>query len=220
MKNNEYSLEITEKFVTRYNDFDLLKDDEKVVSVLVPFRDRINDLRKIRNLAVHASRNGEKPFLVSKALLDELEHILSLVQNKVSDISTNFDNLLIAREGNHVYKVIEVMNEFNYSFVPVVDNDNAVLGIFTEKNAINIMCKFEMSECKRLLVKDIIDLLSIDNSDEFFLFCTNDEFLHPLKDSLLKGKDGKRFGACFITKNGQRNNPLLSMFTTWDLLNK
>ena len=216
-----YSLEITEKFLRRYCDLEKALQDEDCKRVLNRYSNRIKDIKEIRNIATHQSKEGNRPFIISKYLLDELEDILSKIDVKCIQIGVRKSNIAFVKKEDRLSKAIKTMAENNYTFLPILDNNSVLIGVISETAIVNVINKYNGEFIYDETVKveeNLEDFLISNNPNEFYLFCSRDDYLDDIQAQIEKGKPGKRFGACFVTENGNKREAVLSMFTVWDLL--
>ena len=216
-----YSNEITEQFLKRFCDLDMIKKDPKYTKFCVAYEKRIKSLTQIRNLATHESKEGGRPFLISKFVLSDLEDILFRAQTKCFDVGTRKSNIIYVKKEDSLDCAIRLMVKNNYSFLPILDNDFKILGVISEKSIVNIINKYngEFIYDKTIKVEDNLDEFLIgSNPDECYLFVAKSELLDNIRKYINYGKGGKRFGACFVTENGKERESLISMFTIWDVI--
>lgn len=221
MMSDVYSKEITEKFLIRYSDLDRIKDSPEYEKFCKNYSERIDNIRKIRNLATHASQNGRRPFLISSYVLQDLEDLLSKAETKCFDIGVKKSRIVFAKEDDSISSVIKKMAEENFTYLPILDKDFKLVGVISETALVNIMHKLngEFIYDETVKVKDFIeDFLADKNPNEYYLFRAKNALFEEVHNQAEQGRQGKRFGACFVTENGERNESILSMFTIWDMI--
>lgn len=218
MEEEIYSIEITEEFLVQYNYLDRILDDKFYSGFIKLHEDRINDLRKIRNLAVHATYQGNRPFLISRYVLDDLKDLLKKARVRCSDVAIKKENIKYLSLDDPMSKAVNLLVEGGYSCLPILDKNSRVIGAVTEKSLVSIMHEknglFTYDE--NVTIGSEIDNFIIENNPrEAFLFKSkNDLFEYVRREA---EKLPRRFGGCFVTKKGGRNEPLEGLFTMWDV---
>ena len=197
----KYSLEITNKFIEKYNDLDLLRNDPQYDKFIDEHFNEIENYRKIRNILVHATYGQEKPFLVSNILLDNLDKLLKKVKLKAIDIGVKKSNIAFANLLSHLQSVIKV----------VVDNDHTNIPI------IRLIRDNKELKDPSTLVKQYFEYFKINNLVNNYYFVSKNELVEEIKEKYIN-HDKHSFGAILVTENGNKNEKLLSMFTSSDLI--
>ncbi len=114
--------------------------------------------------------------------------------------------------------VVSVMVKNSYSHVPVLDVNKNVIGVFSEATMLE-MNKIGIGNDGATTMRDISKLLPFDKhtADVFRFVPRNDPLVHVrrLCDDALKKRE--RIGMFFVTENGKADEPLLGVFTVWDV---
>ena len=213
----KYSLEITNKFIEKYNDLDLLRNDPQYEKFIDEHFNEIENYRKIRNLLVHATYGQEKPFLVSNILLDNLDKLLKKVKLKAIDIGVKKSNIAFANLSSHIQSVIKVMVDNDYTNIPIIDNEDKIIGIINEKAIIRLIRDNKELKDPSTLVKQYFEYFKINNLVNNYYFVSKNELVEEIKEKYIN-HDKHSFGAILVTENGNKNEKLLSMFTSSDLI--
>lgn len=221
MSEDIYDIENNERFLNRYNDLDRVINDPNYRRFVELNEDRINNLRKIRNLLVHASYEGERPFIVSDYVLLELETLLIKVELKCIDIGVRKEKIKFLKLNDMMSKAVKLIIEQGYSCLPIIDDSYHVLGAVTEKGLISIMYEKDghFNYDENVKVGSELDNFYIvdDNPLEFFIFKSKYDLVEDVRNEIETTNTNKRFGACFITEHGLKSESILSMFTMWDV---
>lgn len=216
-----YSKEITEKFLIKYSDLEKIKDSPEYVGFCKHYSERIDNIRKIRNLATHASQNGSRPFLISSYVLQDLEDLLLKAETKCFDVGVKKSSIVFAKEDDSISSAIKRMAEENFTYLPILNKDFKLIGVISETALVNIMYKLngEFIYDETVKVKDVIEDFLIDNNpNEYYLFRAKNDLFEEVHNQAEQGRKGKRFGACFVTESGKSSESILSMFTIWDMI--
>jgi CBS domain-containing protein len=183
--------------------------------------DTLDILRILRNNLAH--RNVDNLFEVSQDALDFLKKEIMIVKDpwEARDIMTPISTLYFARKKTPVVNIIKKMYDDNYSHVPILNEENHVIGIFSESALLTLAYKKgEIELRKDELIEDYNDLIDLNfQKGEKFIFVNP---LTPVEEliSTLSKKSKDEITVIFVTQKGLKNEPLLGVITPWDILNK
>lgn len=183
--------------------------------------DTLDILRILRNNLAH--RNVDNLFEVSQEAIDFLKKEISIVKDpwEARDIMTNITSLYFARKKTPVVDIIKRMYDDNISHVPLLDEENHVIGIFSESALLTLVYKNGEIELKKDdIVANYKDLTDLNfQKGEKFIFVNP---LTPVDDLIatLSKKAKDEITVIFVTQHGLKNEPLLGLITPWDILNK
>ena len=218
MEKELYTSEITEEFLNLYNDLDDLIGDGQYSAFVKFYDDRINNLRRIRNLAVHASYQGKRPFLVSIYVLNDLKDLLRRAKTKCIDVAIKKENIKYLKLTDPISKAVKYIIEDGFSCLPIVDNGFRVIGAVTSKGLVSIMHEKEgsfMYDNSITIGSEIDNFSIVNNPRESFIFKAKQDLFEYTRKEVENLKT--HFSGCFITEHGSRNEALEGLFTMWDV---
>ena len=117
-----------------------------------------------------------------------------------------------------ISSVIDKMMENGFSHIPVLGKRRKVIGVFSESTMMEVWrSDLEFSNVK--LIRDVIEFLPTKrHKTDDFLFVSKNvtaASLRQMCDESLKREE--RIGMIFVTENGKEEEPLLGIFTVWDI---
>ena len=191
----------------------------------LPYRDRLNLCREVRNLISHnADMDGEPPIEPSQALLDSLRDILRAVRAEPAAMTraTPAGALLSAGLRDRAVPLMRRMSQQGFSHVPVMDG-GIMRGIFSVGTIFAAGLqgrRFTLSADTRL--EEFEDLLAPDRHlTERFLFAPEGALLCDVRALFsLDPVDHhtRRVAAVFLTRDGTQHSALRGMLTPWDII--
>lgn len=126
--------------------------------------------------------------------------------------STSFE--AVARD------VMQVMANRIFSYVPVLDDNRRIMGIFSENTVFLYLARNEICAVdSKTRISEFAEYLPLNqHMGEYFEFLDNQATLDGAKDLFEKSLDQrKRLAAIFITGNGRPDGTLMGMITAWDI---
>jgi CBS domain-containing protein len=194
-----------------------------------PLQDKLKFISDLRNFMVHEDQ-GKEYVVPSQALLNMQQSIIKSINNpqKALDIATPGENIFSCRKSDELSRVIKVMNEKNYTHVPVYNPQKKIIGVFSE-NALLRWVAWTLTQKNfkpgALKVADIMRFLNNPKNDywEFIprdmtAFKIREKFYNFSFDEHGDKEKQRRIGVVFVTENGKKDEDVLGLITAWDLL--
>ena len=231
------------EFLRKYNELDALigekfnreEDDSSIYFLINKYRksrieieriysNKLDSVRRIRNLMVHESGIIDSLFDVSSDVLDFLDELISYLRNPVlaQDVMTPTKKLILGREDDLISVLIRKVIEEGISNIPIVDEKNVVIGIFNSEVLLNLFVNnYHINENSR--IKDIKEFTSLESQLNLrFIFVTKEYEIDVLNDYFSMSKEiyKKRLPAIFVSENGKQNSPLIGVISPIDLIRK
>lgn len=231
------------EFLRKYNELDALigekfnreEDDSSIYFLINKYRksrieieriysNKLDSVRRIRNLMVHESGIIDSLFDVSSDVLDFLDALISYLRNPVlaQDVMTPTKKLILGREDDLISVLILKVIEEGISNIPIVDEKNVVIGIFNSDVLLNLFVNnYHINENSR--IKDIKEFTSLESQLNLrFIFVTKEYEIDVLNDYFSMSKEiyKKRLPAIFVSENGKQNSPLIGVISPIDLIRK
>ena len=231
------------EFLRKYNELDALigekfnreEDDSSIYFLINKYRkslieieriysNKLDSVRRIRNLMVHESGIIDSLFDVSSDVLDFLDELISYLRNPVlaQDVMTPTKKLILGREDDLISVLIRKVIEEGISNIPIVDEKNVVIGIFNSDVLLNLFVNnYHITENSR--IKDIKEFTSLESQLNLrFIFVTKEYEIDVLNDyfSMSKEMYQKRLPIIFVSQNGKQNSPLIGVISPIDLIRK
>lgn len=183
---------------------------------------RLQKLRIIRNTFSHNPRKeGEDVYALNDSVLVFLNKVIETVKSlpKVGNVCKPLKQVYSCRLDTIISDVVSKMVKSVYSNVPVLDDQNKVIGVFSEST----MLEMHMSGWTHkdtAMMKSVSDLLPIKrhraDAFPFVAKISPVPYLRRLTEEALK--EGKRIGLFLVTENGRADEPLTGILTVWDLV--
>lgn len=195
-------------------------------SHLKKFKEELDYCRVVRNFLTHNPKvNGVYPIIPSKEMVDLLQHCVNIINNppKALEYAIPADKMLIANINSNVLDIIEMMNRFTYTHIPVLDDDDKLVGVFSDNTVYSYICKE-----KKITISDKTKLSSFteyikldEHLNEYFEFVPKKTMLYEIEELFKYNYQSKRhklLSVVYITENGRRDEKILGMLTPWDIL--
>ena len=230
-------------FLRKYNELDALigdkfnrEDDDSSIYFLINkyrksrieieriYSNKLDSVRRIRNLMVHESGIIDNLFDVSDDVIAFLDELISYLRNPVRarDVMTPTEKLILGKEEDSISLLIKKMIEEGISNVPVVNDENIVIGIFNSDVLLDLYLN-NVHLDKNSKIKDIKDYIALESQFNLrFIFVTKEYEIDVLNDYFSMSKEvyKKRLPAIFVSENGKQNSPLLGVISPIDLIRK
>ena len=230
-------------FLRKYNELDALigdkfnrEDDDSSIYFLINkyrksrieieriYSNKLDSVRRIRNLMVHESGIIDNLFDVSDDVIAFLDELISYLRNPVRarDVMTPTEKLILGKEEDSISLLIKKMIEEGISNVPVVNDENIVIGIFNSDVLLYLYLN-NVHLDKNSKIKDIKDYIALESQLNLrFIFVTKEYEIDVLNDYFSMSKEvyKKRLPAIFVSENGKQNSPLLGVISPIDLIRK
>ena len=221
---NTFSVEFTTLFLQLYKELEEIEDKypARFETYKIYHQGQIDGFRTLRNLLSHNQSNNMYPAIVSESYLNEIKDVIRRLKTKAIDICTKKEFLFAANENDSLYKIINKMNESNYSYVPILDSNGLIKYVVTGKSIITILAnsKEGMIYDSSILVKDYLDYFDINkNPNERFIYVSKDDYASDIEAELGKMINKKITSVAFVTANGKPTEKILGMINAWNLLN-
>lgn len=186
--------------------------------------DQLDVIRNLRNDLVHNIKiDNQDTFTVNENVIEFLREELEILEHPVlvSDRYVDINNVYTATLSTFVKNLIMIMKDRGYSYIPITDDKNYLLGCFS---ALSIMDSWinnqELKLDKNTKVIDFKENIKLkSHSGKYFMFVPINEELEKVTHEYLENaKKGKKLGLIFVTKNGKENEPILGILAAYDLL--
>ena len=180
---------------------------------------------KVRNLLAHEKRIGNKYVVTpSDEMFCLLDRAITIVKNPLfcKDIMICREKVCCKGLKNKISTTIKEMVEKDLTNIPILDNEK-VIGAFSENTVFTCLYKdythkFDFNGC----LGDIKNSLELQNhlTDRFMFAAPNDLVSGLIPRIKTLASSEKRLAMIFITRNGDRNEQLLGIMTSWDIIGK
>lgn len=218
-----YSKNYNGIFLKKYKELEALETNEhsKYKYLLSKYRNEMDTFRYMRNTLAHNLICGEDPFIVSKAVIDLISKYLKEVKQKAYSFSVKTKNIVVVKYSDTLKDTLKLMSDYNYSYLPVVDDDMKVIGIVSSDTILDILNRREELNVKEEdKLNKYSNHFSLSNtSNGFYLFISKDLYVFELEEIIDKYQNSiHKCNIILITTNGEKTGRLLGLLTPWDLL--
>jgi len=220
----QYSKEYTEDFLNKYKVMESIEQDdyERFEKYKNMYYSKFEMFRYIRNNLTHNISDGEFPIIVSKSVLDDITDILKMMNERITERAVMKSKIYFATLHSKLKDVISVVCEKNYSYVPILDDEGLVIGVFSDNTLLHYIHQNKegiiydentrMIEFNNLLIID-------DNKNEIFKFVSKDRYVYETEKLFSEiDANGKRLGSLFVTNDGLQTQKILAMVSSWDII--
>lgn len=236
MQNND-------EFIRKYNELDCLigekfnreSDDSSIYFLINKYRrsriekervysTKLDSIRKIRNLMVHESGIIDELFTVSDDVINFLDELIDYLRNPVraKDVMTPLSKLIYGKKEDYLYYLIEKIVKDGISNIPILDEENKVIGVFNSDVLLNLsLDKVKVNNETKIL--DIMNYVKLNNQLNLrFIFVTGEYEIDVLNDYFAFSKEQykKRLPIIFVSVSGKETSQLLGIVSPIDLIRK
>ncbi len=163
----------------------------------------------LRNVAVHAPSFAD----IEKPAIVKLQRVVNTFSKKAMDIATPGDQIYKVGLDESVEKIIKIMDEKNFSHVPVVKEDEFI-GVFSERTLLSLVAQGIYERSKK--VGEIRNLLVKAGTEYIFLPLKVDFYrIYQMFQEYISRP--QRLKAIFLTDSGKPSSKIKGMITAWDL---
>jgi CBS domain-containing protein len=117
-------------------------------------------------------------------------------------------------------EVMQVMADRMFTYVPVLDKEGHIAGIFSENTVFLYLTRNEICAVdSKTAISEFAEYLPVDRHvSEYFEFVPRAVSVDDVRDRFEEGLvERKRLAAVFITETGRRDEAILGMITAWDI---
>ena len=211
----EYSKEFNDIFLARYRELENL-NPQLYGALKKNFRIEFETFRNLRNSLTHDEVNGEYPFVVSDAVVAQIEGILELATVKAIDICTSLEELVTVKLNTTFQEAFEIMHERGFSYLPILDRNNRVIAVVSEKGIIAYLARETFH--KDALINDYKRYFLLNSPFEKFGFVGKKATLDVIRLMFERNKNTKKCELIFVTENGDSEEAVLGILTPHDVI--
>ena len=213
----EYTRAYTEEFLSAYRKLEKIRNDDS--SRYSAFRKKHASLfelvRTTRNTLTHDIVKGDYPYLVSKGLLDSLNHLLYLMTVKSSELMNKREHLITAKKEDRLGDLLRIMQEKGLSYLPMLSTKETVNAVVSSKSLLAILNDGAFDP--ELPAGDLLTYFELENPWEAYRFCAANTYATNAKDIFENASNKKKCHLIFVTEHGLPEERLLGILTPWDV---
>lgn len=181
--------------------------------------DILQQASQIRNIIAH----NNDVLTPTDTFINAFRTVVDKICNplKVEHIMIQFSKLKTAGLQTTIGEVIEVLKEYGYNTIPIIDEHN-LMGIFTEKSLYDFLSMHKNSVLtKQMKISDIIEAIDL-NSDprKYFEFIQRGASLEDAYELFnIDLKHRRELLLLLVTENGKQDETLLGIVALRDIEN-
>lgn len=216
---NHYSRGANNKFLKLYRKLEEIKGNNYLGFQYFEKnnRQKFDLIRSIRNDLTHNIICNDYPFIVANELVDELKNIVTKLNLRVINNARTIENCFCVGPESNLKETISYMDDNDITYAPVINENKQVIGLLSENSIFSFLANRENSyindETKIKHLHEYID----NDGNLTYIFVKKDAFLYNVEELFVE-KPLKKVGVVFITENGLKEEPVLAMLTSWDVL--
>lgn len=231
------------EFIKKYNaldsiigeKFDRYEDDSSIYFLINKFKrsndekervysQKLDSIRKIRNLMVHESGIIDTLFEVSEDVISFLDELIDYLINPIraKDVMTPISKIKYANKDSLISNLIKVIAKEGTSNIPILDDNKKVIGVFNS-DVLLALGYDGLILNKDSKIRDIDKYIQLENQINLrFIFVTKDYEIDVLNDYFASSKlqYNKRLPVIFVSVNGRSDSSLLGVISPIDLIRK
>lgn len=180
---------------------------------------RLEELQR-KHIALCGNQKGS---IISPEDIQYLHQIIDIVGALTTAYSDciKIDDAFTCQFKDSVKSVVEVMDQKEYSRVPIIDNNNKLVGIFSEATRLELLGR-QIGISDELTFKAIEDLVVVKAYEQLAV-CRNEKFLFVAEGlsryelQKLIGSPKTKGDMVFVTEHGESSEPILGILTVRDI---
>lgn len=212
-------------------DSDLISHSLSKISILRKDSDFLDLCREIRNQYSH-KKAFDNYVDIQQTLLEKLDKIILDIESVMNLTASKImiTNIRKTNKNECISDLVFEMKEKTYTAIPIVNEEEKVIGVFSESSLLNYfanhkeVCLARDEKISEFFKDDgsiVEDEIGFARKNEYYLFSSKRTPVFELKKIFTeKFEKGDRVGAIFITENGKQSERLLGIITSWDLVGK
>lgn len=186
----------------------------------------IKECREMRNMLSHSKviLNGKSfdYFVPTLEVVEKLKIIINKIKNPklVTNICVSLNNIYSKKLEDLILPSMKEMSEKIYTHLPILNNENKVIGVFSENTIFSYLLDEEIIEISKITkFSELQKYLDVNKHlSEIFKFVKRTTTIKEAKKIFEEElKENKKIGMVFITENGRKEESVLGIFTPWDL---
>ena len=181
-------------------------------------------IRDIRNLLQHPKHSSKAhAFQISQTFLDEVQILLRRLKSPptANSVGVPRKRIKIASETDRLGDLADEMKQGGFSHVPILDEHEAVIGVFNEAAVFDYLwAEAETIVGRQMPISDILQHCRLNTGHtESFRFVKPATPIDDLVDMFRAIESPMtRVGAVFVTASGKETEQLQRLITSWDVL--
>lgn len=226
-----------EKFIEKYKEFESavrtayrLSSEDSIRNFLCQqnefarYQAEIVCCQETRNLLQHQPMiRGEYPVEPSDKLVETLDFLMAKVLDRKTciDVCVKANDVFSVKLEDSVKTAMATMRAKHYSCIPVVDDKNRVLGIFSEGSIFDYLADEGIVELSDALsFEDLKAYIDPDGREGVLnLFLPHNYLVDKLLNRIESAANAtERFQMAIITNTGNKSEPMQGIVTPWDVI--
>ena len=176
--------------------------------------------KKFRNLLAHEC--DKNYFTITEEGLDVFRREVNKILNPLTAYQICIKDVYQVTQNENIVNVIKKMEKENFSNIPIVDNNENVIGVFNSYTLFSLYANNLQEiilEPQKMKIKDFSKYYSLDaNTDVRFEFISRNVPIGELLELINKYESkNQRIEAFLVTENGKPTEKLLGLITFFDL---
>lgn len=212
-----YSKQSTDRFLLLYRELEKIRDTEPAIYDYYEKKDaRSFDLyRRLRNQLSHIAVHGEYPFIVSDALVNELEELIREMGLSAFEIANK--TIHYATEKTSLGAMAKYLGESGHTYLPIYDSAKRIIGVATSQS---LLALTQLGVSMEEEAEKHLSRFHLANQKTRFSFFAREDPAYLVEQDFALVKDGKRLGIGFVTEHGNPSEAILGLVTVYDVLKK
>lgn len=189
---------------------------------LYKYSGELNMFRQTRNILTHYDNGKESKYITVNDIMGiKMKEVEMWIFGKVEDIARKGKAMYSCKMSDKVLDAVKIMNDNDYTHVPVLDENGRLIGVFGENALVRILASDMATKIDtNTFFKDIVDFIAKPgDEDVMFDFVKGSEFVY--KCDMMFGcarERHTRLDILFLTEDGTQVSPVEGLVTIWDFV--
>lgn len=189
---------------------------------LYKYSSELNMFRQTRNILTHHVKNKASKYItVNDIMGKKMKEVEMWIFGKVADIARKGKAMYSCKMSDKVLDAVRVMNDNDYTHVPVLDENGRLIGVFGENTLVRILATDKAPKIGAgTRFKNIVDFIAkLGDENVMFDFVKGSEFVYKCDMMLGCAREGHtRLDILFLTEDGTCASPVEGLVTIWDFV--
>lgn len=222
------------KYISVFNEAEdylkkYLKEDKKSMEYLInqaskkhtvvrKYKDELHHFRKLRNVIVHNTKEGEYIASPFESTVKRFQKVYNEIADPPLVYKKNNIQVKTFDSEDKLYEVLEEVKKYSFTQFPIYEN-KSFKGLLTTNGITNALANmFNLEEGGVILGDDmqIIEILPHEEYKENYIFVPKDFNMYEAMDAF--NNDKNLIDALLVTHNGKSTESLLGIVTIWDVM--
>ena len=199
----------------------LINEASNKHNVVRKYKDELHHFRKLRNVIIHDSKEGEYIASPFEGTIRRFEKVYKEISDPPKVYTKGNLEVKAFNSEDKLYEVLEEVKKHNFTQFPIYENqeNKKFKGLLTTNGITNALANMFSLEDGGVILGDdlqIKEILPYEEYEENYIFVPRDFNMYEAIDAFNQEK--KLIDALLVTHSGKPTESLLGIVTVWDVM--